>query len=268
VLVVGHGGAGKTTLVHRLEKNTFDPNGPGTTDGIVMSSIMIEDVEFSFLDFAGQEEYDHTHPLFFRSEAVFLVLHNPMLDNLDRLDEFFTMIGDKASNAQVIVVTTRAEEATLEEDKVDELMKQYPNIIDMIAVDSRTNKGIDILKSSLVSAALNESKLPRTITEVPIKFAVLLYHLKELPGTFSLSFQAFAALSQTFSIDAESALIAKELFCFWGMLYELSNGDLVLNPQQLAGVLACVFTNEPGKIARMGDITKGVLGRFGVIVMV
>jgi hypothetical protein len=108
---------------------------------------------------------------------------------------------------------------------------------------------------------LNKDKRPRTITEVPIKFAELLDHLTALrEKSFSLPFKDFAALSQTFSIDAESTLIVKELFCFWGMLFELSNGDLVLNPQQLADVLACVFTKEPGKIARMGDIANGVLG--------
>jgi len=266
VLVVGHGGAGKTTLVHRLERDTFDSRGPGSTDGIVMSSLMIDDVEFSFLDFAGQEVYDHTHSLFFRSEAVFLVLHNPMIDNLDRLDEFFVMIGDKAVHAQVIVVTTRAEEATLREDKIDELHRKYSNIVDIEAIDSRTNKGIDGLKSKLTAAALNKVKLPRTITEVPIKFAKLLVRLKELSGSFSIPFESFVELSSTFSIDAESAVIAKELFCFWGMLFELSNGDLVLNPQQLADVLACVFTKEPEKIVRMGDIAYGVLGHHNSIV--
>eukprot|EP00597_Dinobryon_sp_UTEXLB2267_P016204 CAMPEP_0201094934 /NCGR_PEP_ID=MMETSP0812-20130820/3440_1 /ASSEMBLY_ACC=CAM_ASM_000668 /TAXON_ID=98059 /ORGANISM="Dinobryon sp., Strain UTEXLB2267" /LENGTH=985 /DNA_ID=CAMNT_0047347975 /DNA_START=29 /DNA_END=2986 /DNA_ORIENTATION=+ len=264
VLVVGHGAAGKTTLVHRLEKDIFDPTFT-MTDGITMSSFLIEDVEFSFFDFAGQEEYDHTHSLFFRSEALFLVLHNPRVDsNLHRLEDFFTMIEDKAANAQVIVVTTRASEATLDEGDVESLRKRHPNIVDIIAVDSKTNLGIVDLKKSMVDAALNKEKLPRTVTEVPINFAKLLDHLStdisKNGGSFSITFEDFVQLALTkFSIGDDSALIAKELFCFWGRLFELSNGDLVLNPQQLADVLACVFTKQPTKLASMGDIAKGIM---------
>jgi len=146
VLIVGHGAAGKTTLVHRLEKDIFDPTFT-MTDGIAMSSFLIEDIEFSFFDFAGQEEYDHTHSLFFRSEALFLVLHNPRADStLLRLEDFFTMIDDKAADAQVIVVTTRASDATLEEGQKKELRQRHPNIVDIIAVDSKTNIGIAELK--------------------------------------------------------------------------------------------------------------------------
>jgi len=264
VLIVGHGAAGKTTLVHRLERDIYDPTFT-MTDGIVMSSFLIEDVEFSFFDFAGQEEYDHTHSLFFKSEALFLVLHNPRVDsNLHRLEDFFTMIEDKAADAQVIVVTTRASETTLEGSEVEVLRRLHPNIVDVIAVYSKTNVGIADLKKRMVFAALNKDKLPRTVTEVPINFAKLLDYLStefsNNGGIFSITFEDFANVASTkFSIDNESALISKELFCFGGRLFELSNGDLVLNPQQLADVLACVFTKDPYKIKRMGDIAKGIM---------
>jgi len=265
VLVVGHGASGKTTLIHRLEKGFFDLSGPAMTDGIMMKSFKIEDVEFSFFDFAGQVEYDHTHSLFFRSEALFLVLHNPRTDSLDRLEDFFAMIRDKAPEAQLIFVTTRASEATLGEDTVSELRQQNQNIVDIIAVDSKTNIGIDDLKKTIVKAALNKSKLPRTITEVPVNYAEFLDYIQKkflvADNSFSLlPYETFADVATfRFSIDNKSVVNVKELFCFWGMLFELSTGDLVLKPQQLADVLACVFTKIPGKIERMGDIAKGIL---------
>jgi hypothetical protein len=70
------------------------------------------------------------------------------------------------------------------------------------------------------------------------------------------------------SIDGESAQTAKELFCHWGMLFELSNGDLVLNPQQLADVLACVFTKDAGKVAKMGETYLSVEVANGVEIQV
>eukprot|EP01037_Dinobryon_pediforme_P048592 gene48592-biopygen12736 len=122
------------------------------TDGILICSVKIGDVDMSFLDFAGQEEYDYTHPLFLKPEAVYLVVHNPRTDGLHRTEEFFDMIANKAPQAEVIV-------------------------------------------------------------------------------EFCITYDSFAEKALTMSIDEDSLKVAKELFCHWGMLFELSNGDLVLQPQ-------------------------------------
>jgi GTPase SAR1 family protein len=68
--------AGKTTLLHRLRDKHFVAQ-PGMTDGIVMSELTVGDIEYTALDFAGQEEYAHTHGLFFDNRAIFLAVHNP-----------------------------------------------------------------------------------------------------------------------------------------------------------------------------------------------
>lgn len=47
------------------------------TDGIVMSELTEGEIEYTALDFAGQEEYAHTHGLFFDNRAIFLAVHNP-----------------------------------------------------------------------------------------------------------------------------------------------------------------------------------------------
>eukprot|EP01037_Dinobryon_pediforme_P048591 gene48591-biopygen12246 len=176
------------------------------TDGILMSSVKIGDVDMSFLDFAGQEEYDYTHPLFLKPEAVYLVVHNPRTDGLQRTEEYFDMIANKAPKAEVIVVTTWAEYTELSEEDKRSLRINHSTIVDIIAVDSKTGKGIEKLKTALLTAAI---KLPRLAKMVPPNFVRLLNQLKPKE-------------------------VAKELFCRWGMLFELSNGDLVLQPQVLA----------------------------------
>jgi len=54
LLLIGDGGAGKTTLVRRLKDNFFQPDRVAT-DGIDMTDLIIADVTFKVLDFAGQK---------------------------------------------------------------------------------------------------------------------------------------------------------------------------------------------------------------------
>jgi hypothetical protein len=266
VLVVGHGEAGKTTLVRRIQSGSFQA-GYSMTDGIIMSEVSLGDLETTFLDFGGQDEYEYTNGLFLKEpDAVILVVHNPRSDNLLRSEEFLHTVENKAAGAPVILVTTRASETVLRKDEALEVRRNHPAITDIIAVDSKHGRGFDKLKQALVAAAL---QLPRTTTSVPKKFNALLNKLKELRAQeFSVSFEMFISVAATFDIDGESAQVAKELFCHWGMLFELFNGDLVLNPQQLADVLACVFTKDKGKVAKMGDIGRGILHHQKVILKV
>ena len=257
VLVVGNGDAGKTTLVRRIQSGSFQADYT-MTDGIFMSEVSLGGTDTTFLDFGGQEEYEYTNGLFLKEpEAVVLVVHNPRNNNILRTEEFLHTIANKAAGAPVILVTSRAREAVLREDEQLELRRNHPAITDIIAVDSKDGFGMETLKEVLSATAL---RLPKTTTMVPRTFNKLLNKLKEIRAQeFSITFEQFASIAETFSIDGESAQTAKELFCHWGMLFELSNGDLVLNPQQLADVLACVFTKDAGKVAKMGDIGRGIL---------
>jgi hypothetical protein len=207
------------------------------TDGIIMSEVSLGDLAITFLDFGGQDEYEYTNGLFLKEpDAVILVVHNPRTDNLLRSEEFLHTVENKAAGAPIILVTTRAREALLREDEALEVRKSYPAIKEIVAVDSSDGHGIETLKEILIATAL---QLPRTTTMVPRTFNALLEKLKEIRAQeFSITYDRFTSIAETFAIDGNSAQTAKDLFCHWGMLYELSNGDLVLTPQQLADVLA------------------------------
>ena len=79
LILVGAGNVGKTTLVKRLKSNitgTMKVDARMMTDGIDISEIKLKnpktsgEIIFTVYDFAGQEEYIHTHALF----VIFLKL--------------------------------------------------------------------------------------------------------------------------------------------------------------------------------------------------
>ena len=56
LLLIGDGGAGKTTLVKRLREDRFQSERIAT-DGIEMSELSVLDVILKVLDFAGQKVF-------------------------------------------------------------------------------------------------------------------------------------------------------------------------------------------------------------------
>ena len=266
LILVGSGAAGKTTLVCRLRDKKFAQNF-GMTDGIEMSrfplcttdgAAMKVTVEFTVFDFAGQKEYVHTHAIFFKKNAIYLVLINPRTEGTDheQLENYLQMIKDVNPDAVIILVATRATEYQLTTEHIDDLRRNHPNICEIFSVDSMDGKGIPELEQSLVTTALN---LNGTIQEVPRDFfsleKKLTSYADENSAVFSLSASAFVAKSLEWfpSLGEENAHLALKLFVWWGFVHVLSNGDVVLRPQQLADVLACVVTKKPETLQRIGE---------------
>jgi hypothetical protein len=77
---------------------------------------------------------------------------------------------------------------------------------------------------------------------------------------FNISSEEIRALC-TSKLDIKGSFIdmALDLFLSWGYIFRLSNGDYVLQPQQLADVMACVFTKLETTKSRIGDVREGVL---------
>jgi len=233
LLLVGSGNAGKTTLVKKLKDNTFDGIRV-QTDGIEMTELVIHDIELQIYDFAGQKEYMHTHKIFFKDNSVILIIYRPDSSEEEKrdFDIFLTMIYDCAPNAQLILVTTFADgdldkgQRPLNDDEIKLLCNRNPNsnFIKTISVDSSTGKGIDELKESIRGVALH---LPKIKNDVPNSFYDLQKSIISLSSTrFSITAEEFLAVATEKLKKMSLALLAYQLFCDWGIVHKLSNGDI------------------------------------------
>ena len=250
---------GKTTLATRLRDNQFDKS-PAMTHGINMTKTTIGDIDFLLLDFAGQEEYLYTHSLFFDDAAIFLAVHNGRTSSLDPLEMGLDMIKCCASSATIIVATTRRDDGggncELSDDKKQYLTQKYPNIKSIIAVDSMTGYGIEELKRYL--SDIDTSIIPSF--KIPNSYYILQDQLQKLSDQtiFSITQEEALQLAKRVNIDTEVAKTAISMFLSWGTLFRLSNGDLVLAPQQLADVMACVFKTSSA-LDGTGSVKDGIL---------
>jgi small GTP-binding protein len=260
IILVGSGTVGKTTLVHRLRDKTFSHDGLTITDGIEMSHIPIGDIDFTVLDFAGQKDYAHTHSIFFKNDAIYLALLMPRSGSShDDLDNFLQMVNDFAPTAPIILVSTRADEVRLTPDEVAILQINHPRIIAVMPIDSKSGTGIKDLENLLIKIALDQPGTTRRVPKLFFDYEDILAKY-DARNVFSLTGKEFLAVGvEQIKLSVDSASLARDLFKMWGLIKVLHNGDVVLNPQKLADVLACIISMKPETLNRIGAAREGLL---------
>ena len=285
LILVGAGNVGKTTLVKRLKSNISGPmkqEARKMTDGIDISEIKFNvdastEVVLTVMDFAGQKDYMQTHSLFFRKDSIFLVLHKHEYENSSvdsdkehELKLFLRMIESCAFDARVIFSLTHcAEKKRGSWNKLSQLQEQYRLIFttgEPLKIDSIAGLNIDVLKKIILEEATTDKNKVR----VPASFFKFKDELaKKAETLFSVTDAEFKQVAKTFlekgAISQERDVfelisLAKDVFELWGIIYKLSNGDIVLRPQNLADVFSCLFTKEGTTLARIqGHIFGGYL---------
>lgn len=111
LMMVGLGGAGKTSLMNALMFKKHVEFIPDVTDGIDIVDWNIESIAFSIWDFAGQTVYYNTHQFFLSNRAVYLLVWNVRLGHEHAGLEFWlSSIECHAPKAPVLVVGTHIDE--------------------------------------------------------------------------------------------------------------------------------------------------------------
>jgi hypothetical protein len=221
------------------------------TDGVDIHSIMLGDVNMVFFDFAGQEVYFQTHKLFFTQQSIYTLVYTPRggAAAFNQLKLFIKLVRDQVPNAVFILVITRCNEpshAVVVDAEMAELksLTGNPNLIAQ-PVDCLDGTGFEDLKTLLVRVAQEEPLREFCVQEMPNPYNVLRGNLQLVAqdaGRFTLTVMEFLKLVVSAGFDADTLVPIGNTFQSWGLIYVLSDGEVVLQPQKLADVLACVIT--------------------------
>jgi len=155
LILVGQGGAGKTSLVNALTTGKFDSTEK-TTEGIKISdwpcTLSGDDkVTLHIWDFGGQEMMHATHLFFLTARSLYLLVLNRRHGGSDReADYWFRLIrafGGK--NAPVIVVLNKQKSEPFDVNRGGWLEKYAENIRGFVGTDCMDAKTIDRLKERI-----------------------------------------------------------------------------------------------------------------------
>ena len=266
LIVVGNGASGKTTLLQRLKLNEF-LTGATMTDGIDMTHLRIGHVHFAARDAAGQPIYAHTISLFFKEDAIYMAVFNPRVENnLDALTEFLHMVQNSSPQARVVLATTRCDEAEMDGIMLMNLRRRFPMICGVFPVDSLSGNGVDSLRQCLQQEALARPSTRHVVSAaLPRIIDRIMRYAEEYRDIFCVSReQLWDIMGEPGLSTAEQTRLTDQLVSF-GTIHNLSGGPssdsvVILRPQQLADVYACVVTKNPATLTRVKRLSKeGIL---------
>jgi small GTP-binding protein len=162
VLLVGNGGAGKTSLVKRLIKNEFNENEP-KTHGINIDDWQIqakgETIKAHLWDYGGQGIMQATHRVFFSVRSLYILVLNAREepDPEDWLMNIKSMGG--LSPVMIVINMIDVNDYRLNEKH---LVKKYPTIKGFYHISCKTGEGIEMfsknLKEKLADVEMTRSK--------------------------------------------------------------------------------------------------------------
>ncbi|MCP4155936.1 MAG: GTP-binding protein, partial [bacterium] len=156
VLLLGHGAAGKTTLVKRICGEDIDRREPMTPGVNIKSWETIsrdEHVKVNFWDFGGQEILQTTHQFFLTKRSLYILVLDGRKDEqpeywLDHVRVF----GD---DSPVFVVLNKIDEHPNFDVDRKTLKKKYPNIKGFFRMSCLKKNGVPEFTRALTSALID-----------------------------------------------------------------------------------------------------------------
>ncbi len=167
IVLVGRGGAGKTSLIRRLKEDSFDPCEP-MTRGIHQSRFNLRTPDGTFRlniwDFGGQESMHATHQFFLTRQTIYLLVLQGREGNVDAEAEYWlNYIEAFGADSQVLVVLNKIDECAFDLNFTS-LLRKYRQCQNFVKTDCKENKGIEQLTAHL--GALITS-MPRAYSPSP-----------------------------------------------------------------------------------------------------
>jgi internalin A len=162
VLLIGDGGAGKTSLMKRLLAEGFNENEP-QTHGINIKSWKINvdetQIKVNFWDFGGQEIMHATHQFFLSKRSLYILVLDCRKD--EKTEYWLKHIKSFGGDSPVLVVLNKIDENPNFDVNRPFLQDKYNNIKGFYRVSCAENTGVEEFSQDL-KIALENVELIRT----------------------------------------------------------------------------------------------------------
>jgi len=167
VLLVGDGGAGKTSLVKRIFGEEVDGNEP-QTQGINIRKWVVKNrerkIKANFWDFGGQIIMHATHQFFLSKRSLYILVLDGRKD--EKPEYWLKLIDNFGGESPVLVVINKIDENPAFELNRKFLQEKYPSIRGFYRLSCTSNEGVDdfskALKEELTNVKHLEIKWPKS----------------------------------------------------------------------------------------------------------
>jgi len=168
LLIIGEGGAGKTSLMNKLvnEDYNINPFLP-STKGIEIQPYYFKrngiDFRINIWDFGGQEIYHATHQIFLTKRSLYLLLTDNRAEDTD-FNYWLQTIELFSGNSPLIIVQNEKQDRK-RDINIEGMKERFKNIAKLYSLNIATNKSS--LRNLDREIQKQISNLPHIGTELP-----------------------------------------------------------------------------------------------------
>lgn len=158
LILVGRGGVGKTCVINRLIKDSFDDHEPETA-GIEIQpwQVVLQDgdtVRLHVWDFGGQEILHATHQFFLTERTLYLlVLSGREGTQTDDAEYWLQLIRSFGGDSRVIIVLNKSGQHPFDVNR-GLLLEKYSTVVDFIKTECEDGTGISDLMNGILKQLL------------------------------------------------------------------------------------------------------------------
>ena len=168
LIIVGEGGAGKTTLAKKIEDCNYQlDNNEKSTEGIDITKWSFpfdneREFKVNIWDFGGQEIYHATHQFFLTKRSLYALVADTRKEDTD-FYYWLNIVELLSDNSPLVIVKNEKEDRHIDID-FNTLRGRFENLQESLATNLKDNRGLnDILKS----IKYHFTKLPHVGSALP-----------------------------------------------------------------------------------------------------
>jgi GTPase SAR1 family protein len=197
LLIVGEGGAGKTSLAKKIEDPDYElVSTEQSTEGIDIirwKFPLKEDQEFTvnIWDFGGQEIYHATHQFFLTKRSLYILVADSRKEDTDFF--YWLNVVNLLSETSPIVIVKNEKQDRQREINECQLRGEFLNLKEILATNLADNRGLDDIKTAICHYI---KTLPHVGTELPKTWVKVRQALETDPRNH-VSLDTFLELCQT-----------------------------------------------------------------------
>ncbi len=167
-LIVGEGGAGKTSLAKKIETETYElqPDEKSTQGiDVIRWDFPLPDGQnfrVNIWDFGGQEIYHQTHQFFLTERSLYALVADTRKENTD-FYYWLNVVELLSGNSPVFIIKNEKQDRQCEVNE-RQLRGEFTNLEKVLATNLNTNRGLPEIKDAIEQYI---SRLPHVGTPLP-----------------------------------------------------------------------------------------------------
>ncbi len=152
LLIIGEGGAGKTTLTKKIQNPDYQLKEEDSTKGIEVNQLNFQtadrhDFQMNIWDFGGQEIYHTTHQFFLTKRSLYILVADTRKEDTD-FYYWLNVVELLSDNSPLLIVKNEKQERKREINQ-RALQGQFSNIKEILATNLATNRGLGKIRTDI-----------------------------------------------------------------------------------------------------------------------